>query len=248
VSVKVNSTHAEETGPTAPELRPAPERVLAAQALARVYPWGVRNYGELLKLQETLRAERRADSIPDTWLAGEHPTVITQGVRGAAGDLVAPQCGYPVFQVDRGGQTTLHNPGQLVIYPIARTQPGMLAQARASKLLLLSVRDWLADVTGVLLEAPKGRPGLFAADRKVAAIGLSIHGCITMHGIAINCCNDLSPWQTIIPCGEPSTRPQTLSALLGRPLAPTDLLPTLPALLTHYWNYRQVTWLPQIDG
>ena len=52
------------------------ERILAAPARAEVLRWGLREYGEILTLQETLRSRRQADEMPDTWLVGEHPAVI----------------------------------------------------------------------------------------------------------------------------------------------------------------------------
>lgn len=214
-------------------------RVLAEPGVARLAPWGVLEYGAVLAMQERLRAQRQADSIGDVWLAGEHPTVITQGVRGAAADLVQPGA-LPTFTIDRGGQTTLHNPGQLVIYPIVRTQGGVLAQARVSRALLATVAAWLKALGGVALEIPRGRPGLFLEGRKVAALGISIHGRVTMHGIAINLCNDLSPWQSIVPCGEPETRPATLSEVTGRRYEPAELVARLPDFLRDYWGYEAV--------
>src|SRR5262245_29841612 len=107
---------------TSPSEAPSPEiirtRLLANPAVARVHGWGLSEYGAILTMQEALREQRRADVIPDTWLAGEHPAVITQGVRGIEADLVHVNHGLPIFQIDRGGMTTLHNPGQLVLYPI----------------------------------------------------------------------------------------------------------------------------------
>jgi lipoate-protein ligase B len=215
------------------------ERVLDARGRARLHPWGVRPYGEVLALQERLRDERRGGGIPDTWLAGEHQAVITQGVRGEAGDVLAAGA-LPVFQIDRGGMTTLHNPGQLVIYPILKTQGSTLAQAKVSRLLLTAARDWLAALTGAELVIHKGRPGLFWSLRKVAAIGISVHGRVTMHGIAINLCNDLSPWRAIVPCGEPSTRPITLSEVIGRKIEPVELIEKMPEWLTTVWGYGEV--------
>jgi lipoate-protein ligase B len=215
-------------------------RVIAEPALARVRALGMREFGEVLALQEELREARRQAQVPDTWLAGEHPTVITHGVRGGGGDLVG-EAPYPIFSIDRGGQTTIHNPGQLVIYPILKTRPGLVAQARMSRALLTAARDWIAAQTGVPLQIHKGRPGLFTADgRKAAAIGISIRRQVTMHGIAINCCNDLAPWRAIVACGEPATRPVTLSELLGRRLAPDDLIAALPDWLRATWGYARV--------
>ena len=82
-------------------LMPAPERVLADQREARLYAWGTREYGELLALQQRLHAARKGDAIADTWLAGEHPLVITQGVRGAQGDLLEA-AGYQVGCTGKG--------------------------------------------------------------------------------------------------------------------------------------------------
>lgn len=219
------------------------ERVLEDRRLARLHPWGVQAYGDVLALQERLRETRRGGSIPDTWLAGEHLPVITQGVRGESGDVLLAGA-LPVFQIDRGGMTTLHNPGQLVIYPIVKTQGGMLAQAKMARLLLASVRDWLAELTGAELVIHKGRPGLFHGLRKVAAIGISIHGRVSMHGIAINLCNDLSPWQAIVPCGEPSTRPMTLTEVIGRRIEPAELIEKLPEWLQSAWGYEAVALEP----
>lgn len=230
--------NAEESG-LATTAHKGGERVLAERHLARLHHWGLQPYGDVLKLQEELRQARQGGLIPDTWLAGEHTTVITQGVRGKGDDLLGA-IPYPVFQIDRGGMTTLHNPGQLVIYPIARTQGGMLAQARISMLLLGAVRDWIHEHAGVELAIQKGRPGLFFGQRKVAAIGISIHGRVTMHGIAINLCNDLSPWRAIVPCGEPSTQPMTLSEIAGTLIEPCDLLKSMPEWLRRTWGYERV--------
>lgn len=233
----------EPTAPPAADDTPSADyirtRILAAPGLARLVDWGRADYGSILQLQERLRVARREDAIPDTWLAGEHLPVITQGVRGRPDDLVAA-ADIPVFTVDRGGMTTLHNPGQLVIYPIVRVQPGLMAQARLSRTLLTTVRDWLAETTGVNLTIHRGRPGLFLGERKIAAIGISIHGYVSMHGIAINLCNDLSPWRAIVPCGEPSTLPMTLSEAAGRTWTPHDLLATMPAWLPRAWGYDTV--------
>ncbi|OPZ07450.1 MAG: Octanoyltransferase [candidate division BRC1 bacterium ADurb.BinA292] len=240
------SPDATDAATPSPPHRPQPERVLADAARAAFIPWGLRDYGDVLAHQHALHARRVADRIPDTWLVGEHPTVVTQGVRGSEADLLTA-ARYPVFRINRGGQTTIHNPGQLVIYPIVKTQGGLLAQAWLSRLLLAAVSDWLANLTGVATQLEKGKPGLFVDGRKVAAIGISIHRRVAMHGIAVNVCNDLAPWQSIIPCGEPERRPITLSEAAGRPLDPADLVAAIPAWLHSAWGYRRIDTLADAD-
>lgn len=217
------------------------EKILADPSDSRLIGWGLRDYADVLAMQEQLREERRAGTIPDTWLAGEHPTVITQGVRGRDADLaINPDAGIPIHRIDRGGMTTLHNPGQLVIYPIVKTHEGLLAQARLARALLESTADLIEQVSGVRATIERGRPGLFVNGRKLAAIGISIRGRVSMHGIAINLSNDLAPWRWIVPCGEPSTRPITLSELIGEKIEPATLAELLPEWLKSHWGYARV--------
>ena len=53
----------------------------------------------------------------------EHPTVLTLGRLGSKDNILVSvdhlqQKGIRIFEVDRGGEVTLHAPGQLVVYPI----------------------------------------------------------------------------------------------------------------------------------
>jgi lipoate-protein ligase B len=132
---------------------------------------------------------------------------------GAAG-------GVDVVWVDRGGQTTLHSPGQMILYPIVKLGGGSLAGPRMTHALLEGLRAWLIATHGVEAEIPRGRPGLFIGDRKLMSIGISVRGGVSMHGIAMNLCNDPALWDRIVACGEPGTRPVTLSELLGRRIEP----------------------------
>lgn len=217
-------------------------KVLAERSEARVFNWQLGEYSEVLGLQETLREARREGRSPDVWLAGEHPLVITKGVRGEDSDIALPTgLGVPIHEIDRGGQVTLHNPGQLVLYPIALTQPGLLSQARLSSTLLRAMAAWVRDETGIECEIPRGRPGLFVGERKLMALGISIRKRVSMHGIAINLCNDINDWRYIVPCGEPSTRPITLSELTGRKITPAEWIEKLPGWLECYWGYEEIS-------
>jgi lipoate-protein ligase B len=72
-------------------------------------------------------------------LGFEYYPVVTLGKRaelneellGTRDELVAR--GFEIAETDRGGQATLHSPGQLVIYPIVPIQK-----------LKISVRDYVA--------------------------------------------------------------------------------------------------------
>lgn len=221
---------------------------IESPAAAVLHPWGLAEYGEILRLQEELRKARMEDEISDTWLVGEHPDVITQGVRSSDADLtpaVTPQTSgesrpTPVFTVDRGGMATIHSPGQLVIYPIVRIRGGSMSAGRFSRELLDRTQTWLGDAFGVNAEMHKGSPGLYAGDRKLASIGISARGGITMHGIAINFSNDLEIWDSIVACGDAAIRPITLTELAGRTIHPSDQIESLAGWLRESWGYASV--------
>src|SRR4051812_32826979 len=77
-------------------------------------------YRDAYALQERVRAARQEERIPDTLLLLEHDPVYTRGRRTGPGELPVDR-GIEVVDVDRGGKVTYHGPGQLVGYPIMRT-------------------------------------------------------------------------------------------------------------------------------
>lgn len=205
--------------------------------------FGLGDYAEILALQEALRLQRQADAIPDTWLFGEHPAVITQGVRGQADDLVGMAGGgarLPVVQIDRGGMTTLHSPGQMILYTVSKLQGGSLAAGRMARALLSGLQGWLQATHGVEAEIPERRPGLFVGGRKLMSVGISARGGVSMHGIAMNLNNDVSLWRHIVACGEPGTRPVTLTELLGREVTPGQQRDSIREWLVRTWEYAEV--------
>lgn len=226
-----------------PAVESGEERLQADSSRARLLVFGLRDYPSCLALQESLRDARVEDRIPDTWMLGEHPTVITQGVRGREEDvrgLERAAAGTPVVQIDRGGMTTLHSPGQMILYPIVKLRAGSLGAGRMTHALLRTLQTWLREQHGVHAEIPPGRPGLFVDGRKLMSVGISVRQAVTMHGIAMNLCNDLGLWQQIVACGEPGTRPVSLSELLGRRVEPGEQRDSLGEWLERTWGYAEI--------
>jgi lipoyl(octanoyl) transferase len=91
--------------------------------LISVLQLGTIDYATALRLQQQLVALRKEEKIGDTLLLLEHKPVITLGRNAKAANIIASpellaQRGVEVFECDRGGDVTLHAPGQLVGYPI----------------------------------------------------------------------------------------------------------------------------------
>ncbi len=190
---------------------------------------GLVPYAEALALQSDLVGRRRAGDIPDQLLLLQHPHVITLGTASSRAHIVADQSrlqelGIDLVDVGRGGDVTYHGPGQLVGYPILDLEPDRK-----------DVHRYLRDLESVLVRTLgemgiQGEPvpdltGVWVDGRKIAAIGVRISsGWITSHGFALNVSNDLSFFETIVPCGIQDVSVTSVSQELGRPVGVPDIL------------------------
>ena len=187
----------------------------------RVEELGLRPYAEALEIQRALRRRRIEGTLTeDVLLLVEHPPVITLGRGTRASSLpLAPaeleRRGVEVFEVERGGDVTLHAPGQLVGYPILD-----LRQHRQDlHWYLRSLEDVLIQALGGLgIEADRnpGRTGVWTAGRKIASIGIHVKQWVTLHGFALNVLTDLDLFDLIVPCGIPQVVMTSVAAELLR--------------------------------
>ena len=156
---------------------------------------------------------------PDTILLLEHPSVYTAGRRTEA--FERPTDGTPVVDVDRGGKITWHGPGQLIGYPIVHLPSPMDVVSHVRRLedvLIATCAEFGLETARI-----KGRSGVWVLDeiedRKIAAIGIRVAQGVTMHGFALNCNNDLSWFDRIVPCGIRDAGVTTLSKELGHDIS-----------------------------
>ena len=183
-------------------------------------------YREAWDLQRTLVEERAQGRSGDSLLLLEHPPTYTLGRRGRESDLLLPRRelerrGAAVYDVDRGGEVTFHGPGQLVGYPIIglRGWSGPLRYVRALEVVLAKT---LADF-GIQAGRMEGLTGVWAQDRKIAAIGVRISRGVTSHGFALNVNTDLTWFQHIIPCGIHDGRVTSMEWLLGHSVSLSEV-------------------------
>src|SRR3954449_7044068 len=107
---------------------------------------GTVEYREAYAIQERVRARRQAGELPDVLLLVEHPPVYTRGRRTGPGELPMGEDWYraqgiDVVDVDRGGKVTYHGPGQLVGYPIMRTDDVLAFVRTMERALVAAWRD-----------------------------------------------------------------------------------------------------------
>jgi lipoate-protein ligase B len=185
-------------------------------------------YREALALQRALAVAVGEGTIPDTVLLLEHPPTITLGRRSEAGEVHVPAgVEVDVVEVDRGGKSTYHAPGQLVCYPILDlTRHGRDVRKYCRDLeeaLLATISSFgvsatrIEGLTGVWLESPP---------RKIASIGIHLTKWVSTHGYALNVDLDPAPFtEWITACGLDGYRFTSLAAELDRPVSVTDVRP-----------------------
>ncbi|MEZ0391489.1 MAG: lipoyl(octanoyl) transferase LipB [Pseudobdellovibrionaceae bacterium] len=139
-------------------------------------------------------------------LGFEYYPVITLGKRaevetelfGSREKLL--QQGFEIAEIDRGGQATLHSPGQLVIYPLVPIRKLNISVRDFIYLLEEATIEWLKKYS---IEAfRKEDAGVFTPNGKIAFIGIRVEKGITRHGISININNDLELFGGIKSCGQ----------------------------------------------
>ncbi len=181
---------------------------------------GLAGYGEVLSIQQELLAARQEDSVPNTILVVEHHPVITLGARKSENKLRAEETtlqakGIEIVTIGRGGGTTAHNPGQLVIYPIIKLKSLKIDVTEFVRRIEQLGLELLAQL-GVTADRKKGLPGLWVGNDKIASVGVQIKKWVTMHGIAINIQNDLSIFDWIVPCGLDGVTMTSAARLTGK--------------------------------
>lgn len=135
-----------------------------------------------------------------------HKSVVTLGKRARPEKdlLVSPltleDLGIELRFVDRGGEATLHGPGQLVIYPILPLTSLGVGVREYVELLeeasILTLKDY-----GILAHRGAREPGLYTSQGKIAFFGVRVQNGVSTHGLSLNVSNDLDLFDLIRSCG-----------------------------------------------
>ncbi len=168
---------------------------------------GELSYAEGLELQSmALQELERSKDSAAILLGLEHFAVATLGVRGVIEDDIGVSAdemrlkGVELFKTARGGQATIHSPGQLVIYPCVNLRLLDLGPRDFVQLIERATANWLCTL-GIECQADSREPGLFVNGAKLVAFGFKISRGLTSHGLAVNVSNDLSLFDLIRTCG-----------------------------------------------
>ena len=195
---------------------------------SRVIDLGLCEYREAWDRQLEVQASV-LEGGEDVLILVEHPPVLTLGANFHEENLLLSReeyasRGIDVVRTDRGGDVTYHGPGQVVMYPVFDV-------SRHGR----DLHKWMRDLEETMLlvcaeyglEARRFAPhtGAWVGDLKIAAIGVKVRRWVSVHGIALNCSNDLGAFETIVPCGIEGYGVTSLSQELGRSVGIEEVKP-----------------------
>ena len=201
---------------------------------------GTVEYTEALALQRSIAEAVGAGELPDTVLLLEHPPTITLGRRTEPGEVHVPDgADVAIVEVDRGGKSTYHAPGQLVCYPILDlTRHGQDVKKYCRDLEEALIRTTAA--FGVESERIEGLTGVWLdrPPRKIASIGIHLSKWISTHGYALNVDLDPAPFtEWITACGLENAMFTSIARELQRPVSVDDVRPAAAQALADVFGF-----------
>ena len=207
-----------------------------------VWDLGLLAYDVAWDLQRrAVQARRSGELADDLLILVEHPPVVTLGRGTKPGHLLAPAAlleaqGIQVREVERGGDVTIHEPGQLVAYPIIDLKQHrqdlhwylrQLEEAIIRALATVGLEGIrVPGLTGVWHEGPNGHRV------KLASIGVHARDWVTWHGLALNVTNDLATFAHTVPCGIDGVTMGTVAHCCAASALPAPTLPDMRQALT----------------
>lgn len=192
------------------QMQMQPQTLPQSEPQLLVLDLGLTCYDDAWSLQKRAAAARITNALSeDLLILVQHPPVVTLGRSTKPGHLlVTPELlatrGIQLRDVERGGDVTIHEPGQLVAYPIIdlkrhkkdlhwylrQVEEAIMRALQAFSIPTVRV----AGQTGVWREDALGK-------RKLASIGVHARDWVTWHGVALNVNNDLATFNYTVPCG-----------------------------------------------
>jgi len=139
----------------------------------------------------------------------EHYPCLTGGIGAKAENLLSDleslqKAGISLVQIQRGGDYTAHEPGQIVgyLHIDLRQRNKQLGDFLSS--FTISIRNACLEIWGLELVENRTAPGLYlkqTPEKKLVSIGVYAKSYFTSFGFALNGVNDLSTFRHIHPCG-----------------------------------------------
>lgn len=211
---------------------------------------GRMSYREAADIQRETQELIIEGLAPNTLFFVEHEKVYTLGASFHPENLLLTRkqyedLGFAIEETERGGDVTYHGPKQLVIYPVFNV-------AEFGR----DLHQWLRALEEAMILAvgrfglkgermPEINTGIWVNGKKIGAIGVKVRKWVSIHGIALNCSNDLLPFEYIVPCGIRSHGVTSLTEELGREVGIEEVK---PFVLESFERVFDIEWLEELVG
>jgi lipoate-protein ligase B len=188
---------------------------------------GIVKYNEAFDIQSKLASKIIEKDYKGIILLLEHPPVITIGSNRSRDNLISTErklreSGIELISTNRGGDITLHAPGQIICYPVLNLKYLKKDLTAFVYNLEQVILDTL-EVYGIKGRRVKKHRGVFIGNSKIASIGLKVRKWVSIHGFSLNVDIDLSYFQHIIACGLKDFPQVSMSGLLEKNIAIDDV-------------------------
>ena len=159
-------------------------------------------YEDALKLMEARLNELNEKKNNELIWILQHNEIYTAGTSYSEDEIIDKT--IKIIKTNRGGKITYHGPGQLICYLVIdlkkRNKDIRNFISVIEKSIIDTIKFYKIDTF-----ADKKNIGIWFDKKnkieKVAAIGVRVSKWIAYHGFSINIDNDLSKYNSIIPCG-----------------------------------------------
>ena len=159
-------------------------------------------YEDALKLMETRLNEINEKKNNELIWILQHDEIYTAGTSYSEDEIIDKS--IKILKTNRGGKITYHGPGQLICYLVVDLKKRNKDIRNFISIIEKSIIDTIKFYE-IDTFADKKNIGIWFNKKnkieKVAAIGVRVSKWIAYHGFSININNDLSKYNSIIPCG-----------------------------------------------
>ena len=159
-------------------------------------------YEDAVKLMEARLNELNEKKNNELIWILQHDEIYTAGTSYSEDEIIDKT--IKIIKTNRGGKITYHGPGQLICYLVIdlkkRNKDIRNFISVIEKSIIDTIKFYKIDTF-----ADKKNIGIWFDKKnkieKVAAIGVKVSKWIAYHGFSINIDNDLSKYDSIVPCG-----------------------------------------------
>ncbi|ANF17034.1 octanoyltransferase [Buchnera aphidicola (Schlechtendalia chinensis)] len=164
----------------------------------KIRNFGLRQFKIISHYMQHFTSIRNECMLDEIWLVQHYP-VYTFGVNERKYSWKVPK-NIPIIFSDRGGKTTYHGPGQIIVYfllDLIRLKISISTLIYLIQETILSTLKYFSITAYVLKEFP----GIYVDNKKICSFGLRIKKGCSFYGTSLNVDMDLSPFSYINPCG-----------------------------------------------